>query len=256
MLSQEEYKDYCRRFGLVWKYIKSHSHPQELVLESLCSERGYDLARMSGILREAEVCFVDPDQFDFSAIKGLDKGDLGICTASGSFLLLGRFIVPVKDMLGNVIALIGWFKQEDKKYVTTPSRLFSKECLFFGMEQFKSGMGKRFIIVEGIFDSLSVRSLGMRCLSMMGINSSRYKCELYNLMGDIVAVPDNDKEGRKVVSEDSWLLPKRGKYMTWSGLKDVKDIDDLVKCFDPVEVHDLLSDVFSEPDRIVNVKFN
>lgn len=256
MLSQEEYKDYCERYRVVWKYLRIASYDEDLVIESLCNERGYERDRMESIFSKIEVCFVDPDKFDFERIRKLDRGDLGLSTPGGAFLLMGRYIVPVRDMLGNIIAMIGWYNQEDKKYVTTPSKLFSKECLFFGMEQFKDGIGKKFIIVEGIFDSISVRSLGFRCVAMMGITPSRYKEELYNLFGNILAIPDNDKEGRKVVQSDTWNLPARGKYVCWSGpgVKGIKDIDDFVKTFDALDVQEMLKDAWKEPDRIVNIR--
>lgn len=254
MLSQEEYRDYCRRYNSVWKYLRMCSYDEDMVIESLCQERGYDKDRMEGILSKIEVCFVNPDKFDFNRIRRLDKGELGLSTPSGNFLLMGRYILPVRDMLGNIIAMIGWYNQEDKKYVTTPSRLFSKECLFYGMEQFDSGIGKPFVVVEGIFDSISVRSLGLRCVAMMGITPSRYKTELFSLMGRVLAVPDGDKEGRKVVREDTWNLPARGKYFCWSGAKGIKDIDDLVKSFEAEDVKGLLLDAFKEPDRVVNVR--
>lgn len=254
MLSQEEYRDYCERFRVVWRYLRVTSYDEDMVIESLCNERGYDRNRMDGVLSKIEVCFVDPDKFEFSRIRKLDKGDLGLSTPGGIFLLMGRYIVPVRDMLGNIIALIGWYNQEDKKYVTTPSRLFSKECLFYGMEQFKDGIGKPFVIVEGIFDSISVRSLGLRCVAMMGITPSRYKSELFNLMGKVLAIPDGDKEGRKVVREDTWGIPSRGKYLYWSGVKGIKDIDDLVKSYEAEDVRDMLLDAWKEPDRVVNIR--
>lgn len=256
MLSQEEYRDYCNRFGAVWRYLRYASYDSDMVIESLCNERNYDRIRMDAVLSKIGIVFIDPKKFDFSKIRKLDKGDLGLSTQSGNFLLMGRYILPVRDMLGNILALIGWYPQEDKKYVTTPSKLFSKECLFYGMEQFKDGIGKPFIVVEGIFDSISVRSLGLRCVAMMGITPSRYKSELFNLIGKMLAIPDNDKEGRKVVQGDLWGIPSRAKYLRWSGpgVKGIKDIDDLVKSFEAVDVKELLLDAWKEPDRIVDIK--
>lgn len=255
MLSQEEYRDYCERFRFVWGYIRASSYDEDFVIQCLCSERGYSYDRMNPILSKIGVCFVNPEKFEFNRIRKLDRGELGICSPTGNFLLMGRYIVPVRDMLGNIIALIGWYNQEDKKYVTTPSKLFSKECLFYGMEQFNTGIGKKFIVVEGIFDSISVRSLGLRCVAMMGITPSRYKTELFNLMGGVLAIPDNDKEGRKVLKEDIWGIPSNGKYLRWSGsgAKGIKDIDDLVKSFEAEDVREMLLDAWKEPDRTVNI---
>lgn len=256
MLTQEEYRDYCNRFNSVWRYLLYSSYNSDMVIESLCNERNYDRDRMDSILSRVGIVFPDPEKFDGTMLRKLDRGDLGLFTDSGMFLLSGRYILPVRDMIGNIIALIGWYPQEDKKYVTTPSKLFSKECLFFGMEQFKDGIGKPFVVVEGIFDSISVRSLGVRCIAMMGITPSRYKTELFNLVGKMLAIPDNDKEGRKVIQKDLWGIPSRAKYLRWSGkyAQGIKDIDDLVKCFEAEDVKEMLLDSWKEPDRVVNIR--
>lgn len=257
VLTQSEYRDYCERYRVVWKYLKMSSYPEDIVITSLCTERGYDEGRMGKTLRGIGFAFVDQDSFNFEKIRKLDRGDLGITNSKGKFLLSGRYILPVKDMLGNIIALIGWQGQSDRKYVTTPSRLFSKECLFYGMEQIgKVGIGKPCILVEGIFDSISVRSLGLNCYAMMGISVSRYKTEMYSLFGKMLAIPDCDTEGRKVIRDDTWQLPSRGKYLNWSGAgaTGIKDIDDFVKSFDGEEVRELLLSAYKEPDRVVNVR--
>ena len=151
-------------------------------------------------------------------------------------------------MVGNIVALIGWFPDE-KKYITTPSRLFSKKCLFYGMEQLSmTGIGKNYFIVEGIFDSLSVRSLGYNCVAMMGISVSRYTEVLYSLFKNIVAIPDNDNEGRRVITEDRWRLPSNGKYLRLKG--NCKDIDDVLKVYDMSNVFD---DVWAVYDKVVTV---
>lgn len=74
-------------------------------------------------------------------------------------------------------------------------------------------------------------------------------------MGGVLAIPDNDKEGRKVLKEDIWGIPSNGKYLRWSGsgAKGIKDIDDLVKSFEAEDVREMLLDAWKEPDRTVNI---
>lgn len=256
MLTREEYVGYCRRYNLVWKYLTSCSYESDSVIDSLCELRGYDREQpIWATLKKYGFCYIDQDLFDWSKIKGVDKDkDLGISTKDDKFLLTDRFIFPVKDMLGNIVALIGWKQGSERKYVTTPSRLFSKNCMFFGLEQLAStGIGKPYVLVEGIFDSLSVRSLGLNCIAMMGISSSRYKNVMYSLFSKFLAIPDNDKEGRKVVNGDLWRLPSNSKYLKLVS-SEIKDVDDLIKTYDGSEVKQLLIDAQKEPDRVVEVK--
>lgn len=250
LLSKECYEDYCHRFNLVWQYLHNTSYEENSVISNICELRGYSLeSNMPTMLSEVGFVYLDPDLFDESKISKFDKNkDLGLYTEEGKFLLMGRFIFPVKDMLGNVIALIGWYPDE-KKYITTPSKFFSKKCLFFGMEQLKkTGIGKNYYVVEGIFDCISVRSLGFNCVAIMGISVSNYTKVLYSLFKKVIAIPDNDKEGRKVVVEDKWHIPSNGKYLRWNG--SLKDIDDMIKMYD---MSDILRDAWNEPDKVITI---
>jgi DNA primase len=206
---------------------------------------------MYNTLQEYGFCFID----DVSKLDRLNRkefSDLGLFHRE-KFLLTGRYIFPVRDMLGNVIALIGWYPDE-KKYITTPSALFSKSGMFFGMEQVsKTGIGKDYVLVEGIFDSLSVRAEGFNCVAQMGISASPQKEALYGLFRRMVAIPDSDKEGRKVVSTNKWKLPETSSYLQWvskSG-NQIKDIDDLCKNYESVVVRDILLDSFMDRSRII-----
>lgn len=251
MLKENDYRDYCARFNRVFAYLESVSLPKNDVAMSICALRGYYPERMSGILQKADFLFVK-DEEAFSKLRPVGS-DLGLFTSEGNFLLKGRFIFPVRDMLGNVIALIGWYPDE-KKYITTPSRLFSKNCLFYGLEQMSStGIGKRYVLVEGIFDSLSVRSLGIPCVAQMGISSSRYKKELYSLFKSFIAIPDNDTEGRKVLYEDKWSLPSGSKYLKWVG-DSSKDIDKLVNSYEEEDLLQMFKNAFFAKERVYTVK--
>lgn len=254
MLGREEYLDYVERYNEAWKYLFECSMPLDEVVMEICSLRGYDISRMGKILRDAGFIFLRDGSCDFDRLRGYGS-DLGLYSKGGSFILGGRFIFPVKDMLGNVVALIGWYPDE-KKYVTTPSRLFSTACMFYGMESLgTTGVGRSYYLVEGIFDCLSMRSLGLNCVAMMGVGCSRYKTCLYTLFKDIIAIPDADNVGRKVLLNDEWSLPLGSKYFKWQGI-NVKDIDALINMYDYDDVKRLLLDIRSEKARIVTATLN
>lgn len=248
LLTKEEYQDYCRRFDIAWKYLNSCSYENTSVVNKMCELRGYSLdSSMPSMLKEIGFIYLDKKVFDETKLKLVDaKGDLGLFSSEGNFLLTTRFIFPVRDMLGNIIALIGWFPDE-KKYITTPSRLFSKQGIFFGIEQLKTtGIGKKYFLVEGIFDCISVRSLGFNCVALMGISANNNSKVLYTLFNRLVAIPDNDKQGRQVIEKDLWYLPSSGSYLRWK--VNIKDIDDMIKNYD---MADTLADALNEKGRIL-----
>lgn len=253
MLNKEEYLGYCKRFNALYEYLKSCSRNQSEVVREICEYRGYLVDRMGDILTEAGFISIDMSKVDLEKVKKYGS-DLALFSSNGHFLMQGRYVFPVRDMMGNVLALIGWYPDE-KKYVTTPSKLFSKECLFYGMEQLgKTGLGSKYIITEGIFDSLSVRSVGLNSVAQMGISSSRYKEVLYTMFKQIVGVPDIDEQGRDVLSHDKWKIPRNGKYFRWSNPRYyIKDLDCFVNSYDAEDVRELLLEVFNENQRVVTV---
>lgn len=248
LLSREEYKNYCKRFKQVYLFLQSNSKPQPQVVKEICMIREYYPERMSNILSKAGFLFIEDDTC-YEKLKNAG-GDLGLFTSEGKFLLAGRYIFPVFDMLGNIIALIGWYP-DSKKYITTPSKLFSKSCLFYGIEQLSTtGINQKYVLVEGIFDCLSVRSLGIPCIAQMGIDSSRYKSAMYSLFNMLLGIPDNDEEGRDVIAFDKWSLPSNSKYFKWTG-DSSKDIDKLCNSYEEEDVRELLLSAFDKRKRIV-----
>lgn len=259
----EEYKDYCNKFNSVWKYLVSCSKGVDVITKEICESRLYfdSYDRWKKVLSEVGVAFVSSDTCDYDRLKSKNFSDLALFSDNGHFLMNERYILPVRDMLGNVVALIGWYP-DSKRYITTPSRFFSKDCLFFGMEQLgKTGVGCNYFLVEGIFDCLSLRSLGLNAVAMMGIDSSRVKKSLYSMFGRVVAIPDNDKEGRKVLKGDLWGLPVNSSYFKWSGgfedsdgtVLNIKDVDKLCSMFEEESILYILKETMSHKGRVISV---
>lgn len=260
-----EYKEYCNNFNNVWKYLKSCSKDIDTIADEICKYRLYyhNKDKWAKLLDEIGVLFVSSDTCDYERLKIQKFNDLALFSKDGHFLLNQRYIIPVRDMLGNIVAMIGWYP-DSKRYITTPSKFFSKGCLFFGMEQLsKTGIGEDYFLVEGIFDSLSVRLLGLNCVAHMGISDSRVKEVLYGLFGRICAIPDNDTQGRKVLNNDSWKIPRNGCYLKWTGgmvnedtgeVLHIKDIDRLCSIYDDDSVRAILHDsITKSKNRVVKI---
>ena len=94
-------------------------------------------------------------------------------------------------------------------------------------------------LVEGIFDTLSLRSLGFPVLGNMGLDMSLMKTEILSRFGKVIAIPDNDNAGRGTNPYLSGISGK-GKKMAWTIKnenvivklpKGVKVSDDFIKGF-------------------------
>lgn len=262
MSLSEEYREYCNKFKAVWEYLNKSSKDLNTITEEICKLRNYynSEERWNKILKETGVAFVTKESCDYDKLKGEKFKDLALFSKEGNFLLNERYIIPVRDMLGNIIALIGWYP-DSKKYITTPSKFFSKDCLFFGLEQLKkTNIGKEYFVVEGIFDSLALRSLGFNAVAQMGIVDSRLKVIMYGLFNNIVAIPDNDKQGHKVVQKDGWNIPRNSSYLKWVGQAsigdeniNIKDIDNLINIFEEEDIKEVLRECFSKKERVIKL---
>lgn len=255
MLSHEDYRNYVNRFKQVERYLRSKSADSKTVAYNICKIREYYPERMTPILEKAGFMFIQGDNSVYDCLEDGNE-DLGLFTSEGKFLLANRFIFPVRDMLGNTIALIGWFPDE-KKYITTPSKLFSKSCLYFGMEQLAlTGLGKEYFLCEGIFDTLSLRSIGFNAVAEMGIESGRVKESMYPLFGRLIGIPDNDVEGRSVINGDKWRLPSNGNYMKWVSDEYYKDIDKVVNSFEYDDIRGEILEKMKKRDRLIKLNLN
>ena len=105
-----EYKAYCKEFKSVERYLRKYGASQDIVNYNICNLRGYRLEQMNDILTEAGFIYIE-DNSVYDALEGNVPEELGLFK-NGQFLLSGRFIFPVRDMLGNTLAMIGWFPDE------------------------------------------------------------------------------------------------------------------------------------------------
>lgn len=256
-------RSYLKDFANAWAYIYSKGDPDKSV-DEVSSLRGYFDQEMKDTLHKAGIVYVDENTIDLDLLKTFPQ-ELGLFSpktewSDGNFFLDGRYVLPIKDIQGNVIALVGWYPDR-KKYLTTGSYYFSKSTLFYGMENLHKGAeaGPTFI-VEGIFDRLTIESYGYRSFATMGINADKKKTVLYNLTGRVVGIPDTDTAGRRVALRDEWSLPTGSSYFRWKGTVSIpgveeafhpKDIDILSKVLDREYMGELLSDVYATPGRRV-----
>jgi len=234
------YKDYSKDLEKAYEIIKSHY--SATYVDELCRLRGYVGDEQRALISELQLgcCELQAQEL------GERRKELGLVTETDNFLLSDRYIVPIRDIEKNLVALVGYYP-DYKKYITTPSMFFSKETLFFNIDHAFELSLKKFngliIVVEGIFDCLSIRALGLPCIATMGSTVTDCKEEQLKLFKKVLYFPDNDKIGRKALnrygSSGGWKVPYNatgvkleGKIEIGGKLMKVKDVDNLVSWFD------------------------
>lgn len=253
------YKKCVIEFNRVYDYLRTQF--REGYVEELCKLRGYvdEKQKQEIERRELGSCIVLPSDL------GEMRKELGLVSKGENFLLENRYIIPVKDISNNIVALIGYYP-DTKKYITTPSPFFSKEGMFFNFrEAYDLAWSKyngRVILVEGIFDCISVSAIGLPCIATMGASVGSVKRELLKLFSKVIGIPDNDSTGRKSLNrydkKNGWQVPSSATMIKLSGECDfgdgvvhkVKDCDNLVSWYDTEDVKDMLMYFFDSRNEI------
>lgn len=262
------YRKDVENFTLRYNYIKSLI--EESTVDELCVKRGYVDKNQIKLLHDLKIgrCFIN-DIEDLGDIKVSKR--LGLLTDKDRFLLDGRYLIPVEDIAGNLVSLIGYF-DDVRKYITVPSPFFSKEVMFFNFHQAYELSWKEYgglvIVVEGIFDCLSLRSIGLPAIATMGSDVSKTKGELLKVFSKVLGVPDDDKVGRKALNrhdKNGWKVPDNTTMIKLVGgefvvnpdddpelhiYEHIKDMDNVVSWFEPEDIKDMFLELAKSNEEI------
>lgn len=247
---RDEIKDYQQNLRRIYKYLKDNSSDD---LTELANLRGYFDTETIDFLKEYGVFKVE-EGTDFKPLERFNE-DYGLFTKTNRFLLEGRYIIPIKDIEGNLLTLVGWYP-DDRKYITLPSKIFNKSILF-GMEQFPFSDG--LVLVEGLFDSLRLRAYGVTACAIMGAKPVATQLYLASISPSVLLCPDNDNIGRGSLEKRIW---GDGVYLVWHGLQfdtgeeviSIKDIDQLITIYDGYSVAEMIKSQFQNTmNRVINL---
>lgn len=227
-----------KEFTAFTKKVQEIFSTEEVVYE-LMARRGYASEEMYNKLMEIGVFKVD-NISDF-LITGLDISaeqmkQWGLVSNDNLLLIGGRYIVPIKDVKGDVIAWVGWYP-DNRKYVTTPTYGFKREVYFFNEDATIDMFGKDVFLVEGIFDTISLSAMGYNVIGNMGLPLSLYKRKVLHRFGKIIRLPDNDLAGMSTIphlndasgktKKNMWVIDNRNVLCRLP--HGIKDIDDYIK---------------------------
>lgn len=257
------YNKCCKELQEKYEFMQTLFN--DTYVDELCNMRGYVDEDQKNLIKEMRLGYCEIED---SELLGDMRSELGLVSRKDNFLLPNRFIIPMYDVAGNLSALIGYYS-DFKKYITTPSPFFSKECQFFNFKQAYELSWKEYngfvILVEGIFDCLSLRSIGLPAIATMGSSVSKTKGELLKLFKKVLAIPDDDDTGRKALNRYSrfgWKVPDNttflkfdGGYLNFGGnLLHCKDMDNFVSWYEADDVRDTLLSFYDSKEDIEELK--
>lgn len=275
MLQREvfpEYRKMCEFNNKFYAELKGLFN-LDMDIQELCEIRGY--------LPDGEQALL-LDELSIGSCEVLDKELLsdearkyGYLNTSGYFLLDNRYIIPVRDINGDIVTLIGYFP-DIRKYITVPTPFFSKDTMFFNIDDAYIRSWEDYdgvvVLVEGIFDCLSLRSIGLPAIATMGSDVSFTKKEILKIFKKVLYIPDNDSVGRRALNrydkQHGWKVPNNAVGIRLSGSVDfndegeydeskilrVKDTDNLVSWFDMDSVRESILQFANSREEIVSLE--
>lgn len=175
------------------------------------------------------------------------------------FILEDRYIVPVYTINNHLVSLIGWVRgTHDTKYITLPSPYLNKNldwfALHYALENYlKLDKNKYILVVEGIFDALSMNAIGVPTVATMGADVSYSKTFMLQPFKRVLYMPDNDYIGKsnlrkwKFYNVKSTSLDLRGEIYLDEDNKEAiiraKDSDNLASYLDSEGLKELFLEV-------------
>jgi DNA primase len=136
-----------------------------------------------------------------------------------------RFVMPIMDINGNILNLVGYSKEADERYVYGTAKYYRRRETMYGLENLKLAYELGYAIVtEGITDAIRLRSLGYKnTFAMCGTHKSEFIMkQLDRCRYGVIRVPDRDEAGQKAVKK--WVC---NRHITLNTFVIYKDIDEM-----------------------------
>lgn len=138
-----------------------------------------------------------------------------------------RFVIPIKDINGNILNLVGYSKEADERYVYGTAKYYRRRETMYGLENLPLAYDLGYAIVtEGITDTIRVRGLGYpNTFAMCGTHKSEFIMKQLNRCRyGVIKIPDRDAAGQRALK--GW---KSYRGVTLNTFIAYKDIDEMCR---------------------------
>jgi DNA primase len=116
---------------------------------------------------------------------------IGVFPGKGS--MQGRFVIPIHNAKGNLVAYVGRSIEGTEPRYKFPAG-FHKSLELFNLHRVKGELSV--ILVEGFFDCMKVTQAGFPCVALMGSTMSKAQEELLaEHFGHVIVMLDGDEAG-------------------------------------------------------------
>lgn len=155
-----------------------------------------------------------------------DVEDFGVISNTNKKPIFhNRFVIPIKDIDGRVLNLVGYSKEADERYVYGTAKYYRRRETLYGLEELELAYKLGYAIVtEGITDTIRVRGLGYKnTFAMCGTHKSEFIMKQLNRCRyGVIKIPDRDAAGQRALKH--WESYRGVTLNTFIAYKDIDEM--------------------------------
>lgn len=108
-----------------------------------------------------------------------------------------RYIIPIYDLNGYVMALVGYSLTSKQRYIYSNTRYFFRNDILYNLEVYERCIRDGYVIVtEGITDCIRLLDMGFtNVMSTAGAHKSLWMMQLLDNIENVIFIPDRDRAG-------------------------------------------------------------
>ena len=189
--------EYRKEFTEYVKKLQFNSNKEEL--DNLATIRKFDrdLLEKLGIFyigKEAEMLIPDEN----GKIDNTKYKKFGIISPTNNRPIYSdRFIIPLYDLNGYIMALVGYSLNSKQRYIYSNTEYFFRNDILYNLQIYEKCVKDGYVIVtEGITDCIRLRNMGFtNVMSTAGAHRSLWMMQMLDNIDNVIFIPDRDRAG-------------------------------------------------------------
>ena len=136
-----------------------------------------------------------------------------------------RWVIPIEDIDGNILNLVGYSNKADERYVYGTAKYYRRRETMWGLENLPLAYNLGYaILTEGITDAICLRNLGHKnTFAMCGTHNSDFIIKQLNRCRyGVIKVPDRDAAGAR--ANKKWDCLRSITLNTYIKYKDIDEM--------------------------------
>ena len=213
--------EFCKKYNDYVNEIYSRSNKKKL--EEFAETRGF---KLSTILDLGIFYIGDPVEMLIPKYLDLVEAFGVISPTNKKPIYHNRFVIPIRNVKGDIINLVGYSKEAHERYVYGTSIYYRRREDLWGLEKMHKAYELGYaILTEGITDAIALRDIGYEVVfANCGTHSAPTAMKQFNRCRyGIIKIPDRDQAGQR--ANNRWQCHR---YITLNTFVEYKDIDEMI----------------------------